>query len=763
MVEISEDTPASRPQFDQVLSNNLRKVANEDNDVRIKASLKVLKSVRGAKDSVRKIIFLDSPHLLTSLVSFQKPTLTRMVRGTGATLTNTKIGFYTLLSGYLKESGDSVSCKDLFDLMESELKISNRAKTRETADAYVGRVLTITAMIRQNMLQTVSGEQLRECVQIIVETTKLKSYHSKLAYNALISLVQSDISDAQMKSSVLSVIKRDLKLTWSEHTMSSLHFMIELKWKFPKLATDKFLTECFSVAEIIATDTFEQVYRIFWQEQNESSIMQPSYDALAKYAATSTNLVKFARFLADKLHEASSRNKEVITVKVMTEIVNNLPSLASISKVLVTPFWEVVFQSAKKVKNTDEILRAVYLEYFEAIYNVIAKAEKSLQFTLVRALLMSPGTINVDKYPVTNRIVSRSFNVLHEEVLCKLAELLQDIITEKQAKGGNNEQWLYTEKVTALGYLQKILHNKKVNIEQKTKSLHWLATHGLFAEPETTITPELAEQIKRMFYKTLESPFIKINEEKKLLMDLMAFVEKQKKSGVALRQPLDKPNGKMWSDVLKETPKKDANENQTMFHVLLLHMALQLFNDSELAANAIKELHSCMQRATTTSLRRKNKRAEEEGEPEWTEVMVDLILHLLSQSSTILRNVVKKVFPNICAQLNLSAVHQILSLLDMNEENPLLEQENEDGEEEDAEEEAAEMESGSESGEDDDEDDEEDEDDDEELEDNDHEASVSDQMRNAISVALMADHSKAAIDDDQVRFECCSLAVAVEF
>lgn len=673
-----------------------------------------------------------------------------MVRGTGATLTNSKIGFFTLLSGFLKEAGDTVSCSEIFEVMDNELKITNKAKTRETADAYVGRVLTITAMIRQNMLKTVTKEQLRQSVQIIIETTKLKAYHSKLAYNALIALVQSEITESQMKSSVLPVIKSDLKLTWAEHTMSSLHFMIELKWKFPKLVNDKFLTESFAVSEILSTETFEHIYRIFWHEQNESSIMQPSYDALAKYIATSGNLAKFSKFLALKLETAGSRNKEVITVKVMTEIVNNLPSLDLISRVLVTSFWNVVFQSAKKVKTTDEILRAVYLEFFEAIYNVIAKADTGLQFNIIRTLLLNPGTINVDKFQVTNRIVTRSINVLHEEVLCQLTNLLQDIITEKEPKGKKNEQWLYTEKVTALGYLQKILHNKKLNVEQKTSSLHWLATHGLFEDPESTVTSELSDQIKRLFYKTLESPFIKIDEEKKLLVGLMAFVEKQKKSGTTLRQPLEKPNAKLWTEILKETQSKDANENQMMFHVLLIHMALQLFNDSELAANAIKELHSCMQRATTTSLRRKNKRTEDAGaEPEWTEVMVDLILHLLSQNSTILRNVVKKVFPNICSQLNLSAVHQILSLLDMNEENPLLEQENDGEEEEGGEgEEDEEMQSGSDSEEDDDEVEEEDAD--EDMEDNDHDASVSDQMRNAISMALMADHSKAATDDDQV-------------
>ena len=61
------------------------------------------------------------------------------------------------------------------------------------------------------MLKSMSQDQLRQCVQVIVETTKQKAYHSKLAYNALIALVQSEVTEAQMKSSVLPVLKKDLK------------------------------------------------------------------------------------------------------------------------------------------------------------------------------------------------------------------------------------------------------------------------------------------------------------------------------------------------------------------------------------------------------------------------------------------------------------------------------------------------------------------------------------------------------------------------
>ena len=59
-------------------------------------------------------------------------------------------------------------------------------------------------------------------------------------------------------------------------------------------------------------------------------------------------------------------------------------------------------------------------------------------------------------------------------------------------------------------------------------------------------------------------------------------------------------------------------------------------------------------------------------EPEWIEVVVDLFLHLLSQNASVLRNIVDVLFPHLCNNLNLNAIHQILSMLDMKDgNNPL--------------------------------------------------------------------------------------------
>uniref|UniRef100_A0A8C7ZNZ7 MYB binding protein (P160) 1a n=1 Tax=Oryzias sinensis TaxID=183150 RepID=A0A8C7ZNZ7_9TELE len=55
--------------------------------------------------------------------------------------------------------------------------------------------------------------------------------------------------------------------------------------------------------------------------------------------------------------------------------------------------------------------------------------------------------------------------------------------------------------------------------------------------------------------------------------------------------------------------------------------------------------------------------AEQEEEPEWVEVMVDILLSLLSQPSRHIRLVCRTVFSSICPHLNLAALNAILDVL----------------------------------------------------------------------------------------------------
>lgn len=53
---------------------------------------------------------------------------------------------------------------------------------------------------------------------------------------------------------------------------------------------------------------------------------------------------------------------------------------------------------------------------------------------------------------------------------------------------------------------------------------------------------------------------------------------------------------------------------------------------------------------------------EDKNEPNWVEVVVELMLSLLARESYILRQLISRVFSHLCSELTPQASHQILQV-----------------------------------------------------------------------------------------------------
>lgn len=133
-----------------------------------------------------------------------------------------------------------------------------------------------------------------------------------------------------------------------------------------------------------------------------------------------------------------------------------------------------------------------------------------------------------------------------------------------------------------------------------------------------------------------------------------------------LRSPLNDAAANAWKRVIDmiEKLKKSTKNADVLFHTMNLHMGLQLFSDPEMAITSINELQCCYERSIKKSKGHKklNNATTEEEEPEWVEVVVDLLLSLLSRDNHLLRSIVGCVFPHISLYLTPSAVYQIIAV-----------------------------------------------------------------------------------------------------
>uniref|UniRef100_A0A665XDE0 MYB binding protein (P160) 1a n=1 Tax=Echeneis naucrates TaxID=173247 RepID=A0A665XDE0_ECHNA len=156
-------------------------------------------------------------------------------------------------------------------------------------------------------------------------------------------------------------------------------------------------------------------------------------------------------------------------------------------------------------------------------------------------------------------------------------------------------------------------------------------------------------------------------------------------------QPFSPEQRQAWDSMLesvanlKKKSKKGQSAESGAFQQLFLLVGMHLFKAPEELLDLMKDLQSCMDKAEEKkSKKKKKKEATDLGEePDWVEVMVDILLSLLSQPSRHIRQVCKTVFSSICPHVTATALNTILDVSNLYKEDTSDEEDDSDKDEND--------------------------------------------------------------------------------
>lgn len=571
----------------------------------------------------------------------------------------------------------------------------------------------------------------------------------------------------------------ELKRPWELHTCNTIHFLLETHAKYPDLVSANYLKSSLKTPEILAPLAHKHLGRIFWGTTSMAAIAHPSYDTLSRHLSSvkRSQLVAFWTTEINETLAAPNKIKEVVTLKILTDLLNdtvNPLDAKTALKLLTARFVKMIVYSLKSLKlQKHDVLVTFYAEFFDALkqyFDTLAN-DDAAKVELLQRFLLHPGNLLLEKYLPQNTI-HQLINKLGQSGVQSLFDTYKSIFLGHLAKDPKDSaaEWLNVERLHACQMLQYLLAQKSVQSstasqEWRTEQLTFLMQVGLFhvdaagdvvskERASEAIAKPLAASAKSAFFASLQMRLTNLADEKNVLLHLVdtahAIVSKNK-AAKYIQGVWTAASQTAWEQMYAAVQASKKEKKLTMvFQILFLHMGLQLFREAEMAQLAIADLAKCQEKTRQVKKAAKKARksslvegAVEEEEPEWIEVVVDLFLHLLSQNASFLRTIVSNVFPHLCPELTLTAVHQILAMLDMKDgKNPLsvvddgaaAEEEEEEDDGSDAEE------NGDKSSDDedevDDDDDEEDDDDDDTIQDD--EGTVTDQLRNAVSNALVA-------------------------
>ncbi|XP_066433136.1 myb-binding protein 1A [Eleutherodactylus coqui] len=142
---------------------------------------------------------------------------------------------------------------------------------------------------------------------------------------------------------------------------------------------------------------------------------------------------------------------------------------------------------------------------------------------------------------------------------------------------------------------------------------------------------------------------------RKSIVAVKPFSEEQKDAWARMLQHVED---------LQKKSKKSSSMELSSYQQLLLLVGIHLFKTPLESMELLNDIQNCLENA----LSKKAKKKKASTEPEWVEVMVEILLSLYSQPSKLFRVLSKNVFKNICPHMTKNALQLILNVFDPEEE-----------------------------------------------------------------------------------------------
>ncbi|KAG7212195.1 hypothetical protein KM043_012535 [Ampulex compressa] len=675
MVEVSNDhTTQKMNKMGSTILDSFTKLTSENEVVRLDGGITLLRHL-----SQQNSDQIDSKEL--------KYAITRIIRSLGSSKMYFKKGCYTTLTVFLTMHPET-QIDTVLSVMDKELHPVGSNNKGENADIYMGRILTYGALIRSKILYRSSIEVQLQVVQDILKAGNQRSHLSFLSTVFLLEFIQQ-LDIECIRTSFWPIIETEFGKQWSELTLDSFYVLLLLKNKFPLLINRQFLKKHLKNEDIVTKETMENSLKILTDLPRLVSCQHPVFKLFCDELKTSELIVSFWTGI-DRRFAKPSKTDEHLAVEVLRLLLKNITDTSILPMLLSPNFLQHVLKKLTNCKrNRNDKILIAFKELLTLLVSTTSSKDvkQKTQISVLKKLLLYPGDLMIEK-KTGIKVIQAITGKLSLDGVKKVSKLYRDIIenvvpVEKQ-NANVESHWTNAERTYAAQLLTKLMGHPETIADQewRLEQLQFLFRYGLCEVSNVGV--ELAPHFKDSFYRALDHKLSKLSDLRNVLSALVDHLKSCLSSNeITLRSPLTDVSENAWKSVISLKEKLENNtkkaEATPIFHTMILHMGLQLFSDSEVAIMSINELQSCYERLVKKSKKNKQGNGKKEEEPEWVEVVVDLLLSLLSRNSHLLRSLVGCVFPHICPYLTTAAVYQILAVLDVkNGKNPLVEKTGQD-------------------------------------------------------------------------------------
>ncbi|XP_030078294.1 myb-binding protein 1A [Microcaecilia unicolor] len=641
-----------------------------------------------------------------------KYTLKRLVEGLAATRETARPGFSLALAQVL-QFFEEVPLITVLELIKEKHNLQ-KVKKKLFRNAAFGNFFGVLALFQSGRL-TKEPNALVWSVQLLQSLAEHREYLKDLPRKTLVDIL-SELPEATFEELLLGVLQADLSSALS--TPEQLHLLLVGIQKFPGVLKPKRLKKLLGSSAIVTMENVPKLVELLKMAaksvKKEQSLPAMGLDLLR----VSLKEGAFQLFWREVVENGLLKDQSGPCSYMCFRLLGSALPLLSLDQLPVLLKGSVMQHYGEHVviaQLPDRFKFAPEMEgYVDSFLEGCADPEQQL------AVLLGFTTLTNEGYPVVPSqwkvvrhlrpvALQRYIDWLKTMFLTPDMDCLLDFSTRRQKQNQDGaqtpERHVFRLRKWIIPRLTGILENSHVvkGEGQVMDIARFIFFHAFFEakkvtcsipETEAVLTAPLDEATRALmgysFFSLLhhlnclpvlgETPQDAALREKRVLgltadgclwiHHMVRYADFLLTNGkyVQAVTPFTKEQRSAWNRMLTSVEDLQKRAEQThsvetsAFQHLLLLVGIHLFKTPEEGVDLLTDLQDCIEKALNKKRKRKSKAADDE--PEWVEVVVEILLSLFAQPSRLLRQVSKSVFSRICPHMTKRGLQLILDVLD---------------------------------------------------------------------------------------------------
>nr|XP_006136142.2 myb-binding protein 1A [Pelodiscus sinensis] len=636
-----------------------------------------------------------------------KYTLKRLIEGLGATREAARPGFSLALAQVL-QSFEEIPLHTVLEQIKEKHNLE-RVKKKLFRSAAFGNFFGVLALFQSGRLAK-DKKALLECVRLLQNLVQHHAHLRDLPRRTLVDIL-TEIPEAVFEEVLFGALQADLTSAFS--TPGQLHLLLVSIQKFPGVLKPSKLKRLLGSSAIVTKENIPRLVEVLKtaarSEKKDKNLPRVGLDLLR----VSVNEGAFELFWEEAVENGLLKEKSGPNSYMCYRLLGSALPLLSLDQLPIVLRGEVMRHYGEHVVSAqlpDRFKFAPEMEtYVDSFLEGCDDPEKQL------AVMVGFSTLTNQGYPVVPsfwKVVKH----LQPETLLKYVNWLKrmflrpdfdcclDFTTSRQKQNQEKanltqhrvlrlRKWIIARLVSIIDSQGKKEEDLVMDIVRFCFFHAFFETKKPTSEiPETESLPSVPldgqshSTVANLFFSLLQIlnnlPVLGDTAEAAALREkhvhgvtadrslwlylILQYASTLLSHGKHVKAvtPFTAEQRAAWDRMLQSLEnlqKKDKSHNMEIvaFQHLLLLVGIHLFKTPAETLDLLNDLLNCIERAFD----KKSKKADDE-EPEWVEVIVEILLSLLSQPSLLMRRVSKSVFGRICPYMSKKALHLILDVLD---------------------------------------------------------------------------------------------------